>query len=228
MYLERSSRRISAAQAIKAVKAPGMRTRVLPPDVLLIYLHGFLSSPESEKAQQTLTFCKQQGFEDQILIPQMRHGPAQTASEIQQLIDVHSNRKIVLMGSSLGGFYSSYFSEKHDIPAVLINPAVRPFDLWDSHLGEHKNYYTDETHLVTEEHIQELLDLDVSPIEKPQNFMVLVQTGDETLDYRQAVEKFAESNCVIRQNGSHSYENFEEELPLIFEFFLSRISQFAR
>ncbi len=228
MCPERLSTQITVARAINAGEYSAPGTLVLPPEVLLIYLHGFLSSPESKKAQQTLAFFRQQGFGDQVLLPQMRHGPAQTALELERLFDLHSKRKILLMGSSLGGFYASYFSEKYDIPAVLINPAVRPFELWETHLGEHKNYYTDEIHLVTREHIQELLDLDVSSIEKPQNFMVLVQTGDETLDYGQAIEKFAESNCVIRQNGSHSYENFEAELPLIFDFFLSRIDQFAR
>lgn len=231
-YPEQPSRPTSVAPAINISRSSdspaGDKDGILPTDVLLIYLHGFLSSPQSEKARQTLSHCQQNGMGDQIVIPAMSHGPRQTASQIEQIIRQHSGRRMVLMGSSLGGFYASYFSEKYGFPAALINPAVRPFELWESHLGEQRNFYTDEVHLVTEDHIQELLELDVNPLKNPQNFMLLLQTGDETLDYRQAAEKFAESCCIIRQNGSHSYENFEAELPLIFDFFLSRIGQIAR
>ncbi len=127
------------------------------------------------------------------------------------------------MGSSLGGYYATFLAEEYGFPAVLINPAVRPFEFWRTHIGEHKNYYSDDVHIVTEEHIQELKDLEVINLTTPDNFMVLVQTGDETLDYRQAVEKFNSSHCIVRENGNHSYENFASELPAIFDFLLSRI-----
>lgn len=128
------------------------------------------------------------------------------------------------MGSSLGGYYATYLSEEYGIPAVLINPAVRPFEHWEDHIGEHKYYYSDEIHVVTENHIEELKQLEKSPLKMPDNFMVLVQTGDETLDYRHAIEKFSASRCIVRENGNHSYENYSVELPAIFEFLLSRIS----
>ncbi|MFT6094828.1 MAG: putative esterase YcpF (UPF0227 family) [Pseudohongiellaceae bacterium] len=158
----------------------------------------------------------------------MRNGPAQTAAELCQLIESKENAEIVLMGSSLGGFYATYLSQKYDLPAVLINPAVRPFELWEKHIGEHRNYYTDEIHTVTKEHIGELKGIDVEALKEPENFLVLVQTGDETLDYNHAVEKFSDANCLVRQGGNHSYENYLEELPLIFEFLLSRIKINAR
>lgn len=66
--------------------------------------------------------------------------------------------------------------------------------------------------------------LEVSPLLRPENFMLFVQTGDETLDYRQAVEKFSSSKCTIRENGNHGYENFIAELPLAFDFLFSRSS----
>jgi predicted esterase YcpF (UPF0227 family) len=194
----------------------------------LLYLHGFLSSPQSVKAQQTASYCSEIGFEDGFTFPMMRNGPAQTVAELSQLIESKSNADIVLMGSSLGGFYATYLSQKYDLPAVLINPAVRPFELWEEHIGEHRNYYTDEIQTVSREHIDELKGIDVEALKEPENFLVLVQTGDETLDYNQAVEKFSDANCLVRQGGNHSYENYLEELPLIFEFLLSRIKINAR
>lgn len=194
----------------------------------LLYLHGFLSSPQSVKAQQTASYCSEIGLEDACTFPMMRNGPAQTIAELSLLIESKTDDDIVLMGSSLGGFYATYLSQKYDLPAVLINPAVRPFEHWENHIGEHHNYYTDEIHTVSSESIGELKDIDVESLEQPENFLVLVQTGDETLDYSQAVEKFSEANCVVRQGGNHSYENYLAELPLIFEFLLSRIRVNAR
>lgn len=188
----------------------------------LLYLHGFLSSPLSKKARQTVLHCEQTGLVD-ISVPKLHSGPSDTIAELRVLIDALENARIVLMGSSLGGYYATFLAEEYGFPAVLINPAVRPFDFWRSHVGEHKNYYSDDVHVVTEKHIQELKDLEIINLTNPDNFMVLVQTGDETLDYRQAVEKFGSSHCIVRENGNHSYENFDSELPAIFDFLLSRI-----
>lgn len=192
----------------------------------LLYLHGFLSSPQSVKAQQTSTYCQKIGLN--CTFPMMANGPAQTIAELSSIIESKQAEDVVIMGSSLGGFYATYLSQKYNLPAALINPAVRPFDLWDDHIGVHRNYYSDELYTVTRDHIDELKHIDVETLDCPENFLVLVQTGDETLDYNQAVEKFSDANCIVRQGGNHSYENYLAELPLIFEFLLSRIRVNAR
>ena len=189
----------------------------------VLYLHGFLSSPQSKKAQQTLRYCVRRGMGENVLIPQMRFGPAQTMAELRALVESQDRRRLVLIGSSLGGFYATYLAEEYGFPAVLINPAVRPFELWQEHLGRHRNYYTDEIHTVTKKHIEELKKLDRSQLQYPRNYMVLLQSGDEVLDYTQAREKFESSRCIVRENGSQSYEDFADELPAIFDFLLSRI-----
>ena len=113
-----------------------------------------------------------------------------------------------LIGSSLGGFYATYLSQQFNLPAVLINPAVGPFDRWESYLVDHQNYYTDSVHTVTPAYIGELRQLYCKTLRYPQNFRVMVQTGDETLDYRLAAEKFSKAELVIRQVGSHSYDGY--------------------
>jgi len=190
---------------------------------LLLYLHGFLSSPQSKKAQQTLAYCAQIGLADSIEIPELDAGPAEAIKQLRKIILSHENRSIMLIGSSLGGYYASYLAEQYGFPAALINPAVRPFERWESHLGEHRNYYSDKIHLVTPEHIEELKLLDSPRLTRLRNILLLVQTGDETLDHRLALDKFASSPTILRQGGNHSYENFDQELPAIFEFLLSRI-----
>lgn len=194
----------------------------------ILYLHGFLSAPQSTKAQQTVAFCKQRGMQGRITVPSMLNGPRQTMAELEDILEELPRSSLGVIGSSLGGYYATCLSEKFDIPAVLINPAVKPFDLWDDYIGEHKNFYSDHVHVVTREHISELRALDSTPIRNPANFMVLLQTEDEVLDYRLAAEKFADARLVIHEGGDHSYQNYDAELPIIFDFLLSRIETRAR
>lgn len=197
-------------------------------DLHILYLHGFLSSPQSKKAQQTLAYCQTLGIADNLVIPTMLDGPAETMAQLLQVVSEMPLKQCGIMGSSLGGYYATWLAEEFDLPAVLINPAVRPFELWEDHLGEHRNYYCDHTHVVTPEHIDELRQINRTPLVHPENFMVMLQTGDEVLDYRDAAEKFRESTLLIHENGDHSYQNFDKELPAIIDFLLSRIDPEVR
>ena len=100
-----------------------------------LYLHGFLSSPLSKKALQTIAYCKQSGWDSQICVPEMKNGPAQTIRELRAVVDARDDFEIKLIGSSLGGFYATFLSEEYDLPAVLINPAVRPFRFLETIIG---------------------------------------------------------------------------------------------
>tara|TARA_B100001059_G_scaffold164509_1_gene164026 strand:+ start:33 stop:635 length:603 start_codon:yes stop_codon:yes gene_type:complete len=197
-------------------------------DLHILYLHGFLSAPQSKKAQQTIAYCGQKGMADRIHVPALMQGPAATIHKLSELIRSLPGNSLGLIGSSLGGYYATYLAEAFHLPAVLINPAVGPLEFWESHLGEHKNYYSDHLHVVTPRYIEELRSLERNLLQYPENFMVMVQTGDETLDYRKAVSKFSDSRLVIRENGDHSYQGYDRELPDIEAFLLSRINDTAR
>jgi len=197
-------------------------------DLSILYLHGFLSSPQSQKARQTVTYCEQHDLADRLHVPTLHNGPADTIAELKQLVERLPLDSLCVIGSSLGGYYATWLAEEYNLPAALVNPAVRPFDLWEDYLGEHKNYYSEHIHVVTREHISELLAIDRAPINRPENFLVLLQQGDEVLNYRDAAEKFSQSHCIIHEGGDHSYQGYDAELPVIIDFFLSRIGQSAR
>lgn len=50
--------------------------------------------------------------------------------------------------------------------------------------------------------------------------MLLLQKGDETLDYTEAVNKFANATLVIEEGGSHSFDNIERYFEKTEEFLL--------
>ena len=206
--------------------APTNAASVKTPYVL--YLHGFLSSPQSAKAKQALTYCQQQGIE--IDIPALTEGPAATIAALRERLEAGIARtgSAVLIGSSLGGYYATYLANHYGLRAALINPAVRPYLLLRDYLGEQRNYHTGAVHEVTEAQMQELLDIEVKELAAPENFLVMLQTGDETLDYREAATKYAESRLKIHEGGDHSYQGFDDELPQLFAFLLSRTASKAR
>ncbi|MDU0353573.1 YqiA/YcfP family alpha/beta fold hydrolase [Paraglaciecola aquimarina] len=187
---------------------------------IVIYLHGFLSSPQSHKAMQTLEFVKSHYPQLTLEIPSLGNYPKQAAATIEQIIAKYPDKKLRFIGSSLGGFLATSMCEKYAGKAVLINPAVRPFELLEGFLGEHVNPYTKETFLLEQKHIAELKALD-TPLENINSqYWLLLQTADETLDYRQAEHKYQGHKMEIEQGGDHSFQNFERFLPDIFRFLL--------
>ena len=94
--------------------------------------------------------------------------------------------ELCFVGSSLGGFYATYFAETLGARAVLINPAIDPHIGLRAYLGPQKNLYTGEPYELTEAHLRQWERL-VVPHITPSRYLLLVETGDEVLDYRQAV-----------------------------------------
>ena len=101
---------------------------------------------------------------------------------------------------------------------MLVNPVVRPHELFAGHLGEQQNIYTGERYQLTSRHVDELSSLVVAQVTQPQNFLVLLQTGDETLDWRAAGVMYADCSLLKQIGGNHGFEYFEDCLPLIYRF----------
>jgi predicted esterase YcpF (UPF0227 family) len=187
---------------------------------VVIYLHGFLSSPQSQKATQTLEFVRANYPNLAIEIPQLANYPNEAVKNIELCIAKHKGKNLRFIGSSLGGFLSTFMVEKYSGKAVLINPAVRPFALLGDFLGEHINPYTQQPFFLEDKHIEELRQLDTPSLKLTSDYWVLLQTADETLDYRQAEAKYQDYKLSIEQGGDHSFQNFQRFLPDIFSFLL--------
>ena len=187
-----------------------------------LYLHGFKSGPASTKAQQMKAFFEAHGAAEQILIPQLPHEPAAAIALAQsmykELIDLHGAKSVMVLGSSLGGYYATYLVQHFGGRGVLVNPAVRPYELLTDYLGENTNFYSNETFVVTEDYLQQLKGIEVEVISHPERLLLLTQTHDETLDYIQGTEKYLKSPSIIEYGGDHSYQKFEQRIPTILHF----------
>ncbi len=190
----------------------------MPTPLHLFYIHGFNSSPQSAKARllaQAVADLPHVHYH----VPALPYDPARAMVILRAEVEACLPQRIGLVGSSMGGFYGTCIAEQYDLPLVLVNPAVRPYELLRDYLGENENIYTGEKYIFTEEHIRLLQLLDVEPVTKPERYLLLTQTGDEVLDYRQGVDKYAGSRQIVETGGSHGFDHFGQHIPTIFSFF---------
>lgn len=187
---------------------------------VIVYLHGFNSSPQSVKARQAADWLAQNTPQHDFQCPVLRPYPGEARQQLESLL-ARLQGPVWLIGSSLGGFYATWLAELHDLPAVLVNPSVHPYDTLRDYLGPNRNLYTDVPWEFRPEHIAELEAMRVEPLAHPENFMVLAQAGDEVLDYREAERKYRDGRLVIEEGGDHSFRDFPRHLPAILEFFES-------
>jgi predicted esterase YcpF (UPF0227 family) len=182
---------------------------------LIIYIHGFNSSPASSKAKVLHECLAAQGRAQEFLAPALPHAPAAAAQLLAGLARKHP--QAALVGSSLGGFYATWLAEQFAMRAVLVNPAVRPYALLEGHVGRQKNFHSGEEYEFTAQHVVELRALEVDAI-TPQRYMLMVETGDEVLDYRLAVQKYRGAQQQVIEGGDHGFSDFAEYVDTVLEF----------
>lgn len=207
----------------------------------LIYLHGFQSHPQSHKAQQLQQACDLRGIE--LTIPDLNRPPQQVMMQLDQLLDqlqATSAQPVGLVGSSLGGFYAQVLAARHNLPAVLINPAMQPWqlfqDLFDvKHLPYRvtEHWQLDAAQLADLEQLAHTsMDWRKLPVTTAQTarLLVLLQSADETLDYRQAERYYRQNGqaLVLReQGGDHAMQNFALKIPLLLRFLTAAVTSNA-
>ena len=202
-----------------------MTAALLPSHIGCVYLHGFLSSPASTKAQQLIQYFNDHGMANQLAVPTLAFAPDTAIKQAQDAVvalqHTEGITKVFVIGSSLGGYYATYLSQALGIKALLINPAVAPYALLDKYLGPNQHFYDGQTYVLEMNHIEQLRHLEVDQILRPSDVFLLLQTADETLDYSLACAKYSQCPSWIEAGGNHSFVNFMQRLPMVFHFVCS-------
>jgi predicted esterase YcpF (UPF0227 family) len=185
----------------------------------LIYIHGFISSPQSRKAQQLGAFVAEHHPDIDYMVPSLANTPAEAFRELDQLVQDFLQKKtgpLGLVGSSMGGFFATALAERYRLPAVLVNPAVKPHILGEHFTGTHHNPYTGVDFTLAQTDIDVLQSLVVKPITG--RYWVMVQEQDETLDYREAVQFYRGVEMTVEAGGDHGFQHFDRHLEAIVAF----------
>lgn len=189
----------------------------------IVYLHGFGSSPASVKARALVDFVAAlpETMRPRLHVPMLQFAPRRAVDTVaawvrEQVPDaVHT---LTFVGSSLGGFYATHLAERLGTRAVLVNPAIRPYADLVRYAGTQTNLYTGEAFEVTEAHFAELAALAVPRITRPERYFLMVQTGDEVLDWREAVAHFGGAHQYVEGGGDHGFRRFDVQIPAVLRF----------
>ena len=184
---------------------------------MILYLHGFNSAPSSHKARTMEKFLAERGMDGLFNCPALPHRPQEAIMLAESILSGHDPDEVTLVGSSLGGFYATWLAEKHACRAILIQPAVFPHVGLEQYLGMQKNLYTGAEYELTRAHLEGWSELWVEKVEA-ERYLLLLETGDEVLDYREAVRKYEGARMVIREGGDHMLQSFPEHLPRMLAF----------
>ena len=185
----------------------------------LLYLHGFRSSPQSIKARKMAALMAARHPEVTWWCPQLPPSPHDAMALLAEGTADWPHATTAIIGSSLGGFYATAMAERWHCKAVLLNPAVDPARDLANFIGEQTAWHHPEEHFFFEPRfIDELTALHVGTLTTAQNYLVVIAKGDEVLDWREMMHRYAGAQIRLQEGGDHALSDFERHLPLILDF----------
>jgi predicted esterase YcpF (UPF0227 family)/predicted GNAT family N-acyltransferase len=196
---------------------------------MILYLHGFRSSPDSSKARQLEAALQGRGLAPVWRCPQLPASPAAalrlalSIARTADPADPADPHGLTLMGSSLGGFYATWLAERLGCRAVLLNPVVHAARDLATQVGMHRSFHHDEPFEFLPGYVDELAraEADIPVLTCPGRYFLLAATGDEVLDWREMRARYAGSRQRIIQGSDHGLSDFERWLPEVLDFALA-------
>ena len=125
---------------------------------------------------------------------------------------------LTFVGSSLGGFYATYLAERYAARAVLINPSVRPFDDLERYLGHAAQPLHGRRASSRASTSPSCVRSRSDAVTRPERYWLLVQSGDEVLDWRDAVAYYAGAWQLVQGGGDHAFAEFAAQIPPLLRF----------
>ena len=183
---------------------------------MTIYIHGFGSSGQGSKARLFRQYY--QSISEPFIAPSLSYIPELAISTLEELISSYDS--VNLIGSLLGGYYAIYLAEKYQLKAVLINPAVQPYETLKRAVdltGLAPNYYDGSYFSWQASHLEMLKSYAVEDI-IPGSYLLMLQKGDDVLDYREAVAKIPQATMILEDGGTHTFEGIELHFDRIWDF----------
>jgi uncharacterized protein len=188
---------------------------------MILYLHGFRSGPQSQKVQELSKRLAQRGLAETLWCEQLSPVPIEAVAQAEAAILAARAKGLTptLFGSSLGGFYATHLAEKHGLRALLINPLVLHGGMDPAaFIGEHQMIYSPERFCFTAEHVAQIAALAVPRLTQAGLMWLLAETGDEVLDWREAVRFYAGARQTVLPGGDHGFSRWPDYLDVAIKF----------
>ena len=185
---------------------------------MILYLHGFRSSPRSFKACLIAERLQALGRCAEYHCPQLSASPRDAIALASRIMSRFSPNDVTLIGSSLGGYYATWLAEKSGCRAVLLNPAVKPPRDLEKYVGVTTAYHSDQPFEFKREYVDELKTLAVSRITHPERYFLVAATGDEVLDWHEMVGHYPGARHHVIEGSDHGLSDFNGYMDDVLAF----------
>ncbi|UCD69501.1 MAG: esterase [Betaproteobacteria bacterium] len=185
---------------------------------MIIYVHGFNSSPASHKASMLRKRLAAIGRDSEFVCPALSYSPQRALARLAEELAKAEPESVTLVGSSLGGFYSTWLTEHVGCRTVLVNPAITPHEGLRAYLGNQRNLYTDEEYEFTQSHLAQLKDIYIPRPVRMDRYFLIHTTGDELLDWRVAVKRYGGCRQMVVDGSDHGFAEFGDYIDCVLEF----------
>jgi len=175
---------------------------------VIVYLHGFRSSPQSFKARLLAQRMSERGLAHEWLCPALPVSPLESVALVEAALAGIPAEQVSLIGSSLGGYYATWLAERHGYRAVLLNPATDPGRDLSHYVGEQTLWHGGGSIVVEPRHLDEFRTLAVASVTRPERYYLIAATGDEVLDYRDMLKFYAGVTTTLIEGGDHGISDF--------------------
>jgi len=184
---------------------------------VIVYLHGFRSSPLSRKALLLRRHLELRNLENQYLCPALPASPRAAAEMVLELTQGVPAGALAVIGSSLGGYYATWIAETLGCRAVLLNPAIDPAADLQAHVGRQPIYFSAEHIDFRPEYIEELRNL-VTSVTQPERYFLIAATGYAVIDYRTMIAKYRGARQRLIDGSNHELSDFETYIDEVLAF----------
>ncbi|CAG9211135.1 putative Esterase YqiA [Paraburkholderia sabiae] len=185
---------------------------------MILYLHGFRSSPNSFKARVMAERLEALGRRAEWCCPMLPVSPLETVALVEEIVAKEKPARVTLVGSSLGGYFATHLAEKHGWRAVLLNPAVVPQRDLSHYLGEQPLWHGGGSIVVEPHHLDELRALGVAQITHSERYYLFAATGDEVLDYREMLAHYPGVRTKLIEGSDHAISEFPDYVDDVLAF----------
>ena len=184
---------------------------------MIVYLHGFRSSPTSFKARMLAARLAELGLAGTFGCPALPVSPRAAIETVERGWRLGPDD--TLIGSSLGGCYATCLAERHGCRAVLLNPATRPAEGLRRYLGPQTMFHDPtQSFELTQAHLDELSAIEVESITRPERYLLVAATGDEVLDWRGMVAFYPGATHRVIEGSDHGLSDFASHLDAVLAF----------
>ncbi|MEP6608769.1 MAG: YqiA/YcfP family alpha/beta fold hydrolase [Burkholderiaceae bacterium] len=184
---------------------------------VIVYLHGFRSSPQSRKASLLRQRLQQRGMAGHYLCPALPASPRAAAQLALELAQSLMTQQLAIIGSSLGGYYATWLAERLGCRAVLLNPAIDPARDLQAHIGHQTVFFSEDQIDFRAEYIGQLGEL-ATRVTRPERYFLIAATGDAVIDYRTMIAKYAGARQHVIEGSDHELSDFEKYVDEVLVF----------